>query len=265
MKKAVTLLLLFTLVLSLCACGEISPAPAESSTPSESGSPADPSAPVESEAPEDPIVIASEAPVIPEDIVVTVFEKSGDYTDSLGEECHFSYRVPVINAETEEARRLNDAIYEQLMSVVDEELNCMEGGVSLVSTVVDYTCYVNNGIVSILCKADSPDDFFNYWVYNYDVESGREFTRADFLAREGLTDDELISLASSVCEKKFTEVFGGFPHDSFYEEQYAKTTDPASYGDGLMLYYGEDGALSMVAPIYSLAGASFYYQEMAVR
>ena len=32
-----------------------------------------------------------------------------------------------------------------------------------------------------------------------------------------------------------------------------------------MLYYGEGGALSMVAPIYSLAGAAFYYQEMAVR
>ena len=35
---------------------------------------------------------------------------------------------------------------------------------------------------------------------------------------------------------------------------------PAMHGD-----YGEDGTLSMVAPIFSLAGASFYYQEIAIR
>ena len=260
MKKLVSLLLLCTLVLSLCACGEVAPAPAESSAPMES------SAPAESTEPSAPAVPAeSEAPVSAEDIVVTSFEKSGNYTDSLGNEYHFSYRVPAINADTEDARRLNSAINAQLMSVVDEELSSMDSGVSLVSVNVDYSVYVNGGIVSILCKADSPNDFYSYRVYNYDAESGREFTRTDFLAREGLTEEELVSLASSACERKYIEAFGGFPHDSFYEEQYARTTDPANYGDDLMLYYGEDGAFSMVAPIYSLAGAAFYYQELPIR
>ena len=254
MKKAVSLLLLLALALSLCACGEVFPAPAESSAPSESGEPLDTPAPAE-----------SEAPLIPEDIVVTVYEKSGDYTDSLGNEYHYSYRIPAINTETEEARRINEAIHAQLMSVVDEELKSMDDGLSLVSVNVDYRYYVNDGIVSILCTSDSPNDFNNYLVCNYDAGNGREFTRADFLAREGLTEEELVSLACATCEKTFTEAFGNFPHDSFYEEQYARTLDPSTYGDDLMLYYGEDGTLSMVAPIYSLAGASFYYQEMAVR
>lgn len=254
MKKTVSLLLVLALALSLFACGEVSPAPAESSAPSESGEPLDTPAPAE-----------SEAPLIPEDIVVTVYEKSGDYTDSLGNEYHYSYRIPAINTETEEARRINEAIHAQLMSVVDEELKSMDDGVSLVSVNVDYRYFVNDGIVSILCTADSPNDFFNYRVYNYDAGEDREFTRSDFLAREGLTEEELTSLAMAACEQKFTEAFGGFPHDSFYEEQYARTLDPTTYGDGLMLYYGEGGALSMVAPIYSLAGAAFYYQEMAVR
>lgn len=248
MKKTVSLLLLLALALSLCACGEVSPAPAESSQPLDSPDHAD-----------------SEAPQLPEDIVVTAFEKSGDYTDSLGNEYHYSYRIPAINAEPEEARRLNELIYTQLMSVVDEELKSMDDGLSLVSVNVDYRYYVNDGIVSILCTSDSPNDFNNYLVCNYDVGNGREFTRADFLAREGLTEEELVSLACATCEQTFTEAFGNFPHDSFYEEQYARTLDPSTYGDDLMLYYGEDGTLSMVAPIFSLAGASFYYQEIAIR
>lgn len=248
MKKTVSLLLLLALALSLCACGEVSPAPAESSQPLDSPDHAD-----------------SEAPQLPEDIVVTAFEKSGDYTDSLGNEYHYSYRIPAINAEPEEARRLNELIYTQLMSVVDEELKSMDDGLSLVSVNVDYRYYVNDGIVSILCTSDSPNDFNNYLVCNYDAGNGREFTRADFLAREGLTEEELVSLACAACEQTFTEAFGSFPHDSFYEEQYARTLDPSTYGDDLMLYYGEDGTLSMVAPIFSLAGASFYYQEIAVR
>ena len=248
MKKTVSLLLLLALALSLCACGEVSPAPAESSQPLAPPDHAD-----------------SEAPQLPEDIVVTAFEKSGDYTDSLGNECHYSYRIPAINAEPEEARRLNELIYTQLMSVVDKELKSMDDGLSLVSVNVDYRYYVNDGIVSILCTSDSPNDFNNYLVCNYDAGNGREFTRADFLAREGLTEEELVSLACATCEKTFTEAFGNFPHDSFYEEQYARTLDPSTYGDDLMLYYGEDGTLSMVAPIFSLAGASFYYQEIAIR
>lgn len=248
MKKTVSLLLLLALALSLCACGEVSPAPAESSQPLDPPDHAD-----------------SEAPQLPEDIVVTAFEKSGDYTDSLGNEYHYSYRIPAINAEPEEARRLNELIYTQLMSVVDEELKSMDDGLSLVSVNVDYRYYVNDGIVSILCTSDSPNDFNNYLVCNYDAGNGREFTRADFLAREGLTEEELVSLACAACEQTFTEAFGSFPHDSFYEEQYARTLDPSTYGDDLMLYYGEDGTLSMVAPIFSLAGASFYYQEIAVR
>lgn len=248
MKKTVSLLLLLALALSLCACGEVSPAPAESSQPLDPPDHAD-----------------SEAPQLPEDIVVTAFEKSGDYTDSLGNEYHYSYRIPAINAEPEEARRLNELIYTQLMSVVDEELKSMDDGLSLVSVNVDYRYYVNDGIVSILCTSDSPNDFNNYLVCNYDAGNDREFTRADFLAREGLTEEELVSLACATCEQTFTEAFGNFPHDSFYEEQYARTLDPSTYGDDLMLYYGEDGTLSMVAPIFSLAGASFYYQEIAVR
>ena len=248
MKKTVSLLLLLALALSLCACGEVSPAPAESSQPLAPSDHAD-----------------LEAPQLPEDIVVTAFEKSGDYTDSLGNEYHYSYRIPAINAEPEEARRLNELIYTQLMSVVDEELKSMDDGLSLVSVNVDYRYYVNDGIVSILCTSDSPNDFNNYLVCNYDAGNGREFTRADFLAREGLTEEELVSLACATCEKTFTEAFGNFPHDSFYEEQYARTLDPSTYGDDLMLYYGEDGTLSMVAPIFSLAGASFYYQEIAIR
>ena len=248
MKKTVSLLLRLALALSLCACGEVSPAPAESSQPLDPPDHAD-----------------LEAPQLPEDIVVTAFEKSGDYTDSLGNEYHYSYRIPAINAEPEEARRLNELIYTQLMSVVDEELKSMDDGLSLVSVNVDYRYYVNDGIVSILCTSDSPNDFNNYLVCNYDVGNGREFTRADFLAREGLTEEELVSLACAACEQTFTEAFGNFPHDSFYEEQYARTLDPSTYGDDLMLYYGEDGTLSMVAPIFSLAGASFYYQEIAVR
>lgn len=248
MKKTVSLLLLLALALSLCACGEVSPAPAESSQPLDPPDHAD-----------------SEAPQLPEDIVVTAFEKSGDYTDSLGNEYHYSYRIPAINAEPEEARRLNELIYTQLMSVVDKELKSMDDGLSLVSVNVDYRYYVNDGIVSILCTSDSPNDFNNYLVCNYDAGNGREFTRADFLAREGLTEEELVSLACAACEQTFTEAFGSFPHDSFYEEQYARTLDPSTYGDDLMLYYGEDGTLSMVAPIFSLAGASFYYQEIAIR
>ena len=248
MKKTVSLLLLLALALSLCACGEVSPAPAESSQPLDPPDHAD-----------------SEAPQLPEDIVVTAFEKSGDYTDSLGNEYHYSYRIPAINAEPEEARRLNELIYTQLMSVVDKELKSMDDGLSLVSVNVDYRYYVNDGIVYILCNSDSPNDFNNYLVCNYDAGNGREFTRADFLAREGLTEEELVSLACATCEQTFTEAFGNFPHDSFYEEQYARTLDPSTYGDDLMLYYGEDGTLSMVAPIFSLAGASFYYQEIAVR
>ena len=260
MKKTVCFLLLFALILSLCACGEVSPAPAESAAPSETPAPVESAEPSETPAP-----VESETPVIPEDIVITAYENSGDYTDSLGNKYRYSYRIPAINADTEDALRLNSLINEQLMSVVNEELSAMADGVSLVTVNVDFSFYVNGGIVSLLCKADSPNDFYSYWVYNYDAESGREFTRSDFLAREELTEEELVSLALSACEAKFIEAFGSFPHDSFYEEQYARTIDPAGYGEDLMLYYGENGALSIVAPIYSLAGAAFYYQELAIR
>lgn len=264
MKRYTSLILILSFTaLLLCACGEApAAAPVESLAPVETQSPVENVSPVETVTPAE-TPASSAAPAY---TVIPALEESGSYTDSLGNVYEYSYRIPAICSAVSfsDVSSLNSTIYEQLMQTVSSERNSMDSGVSLTCAVLDYESYVNGSVISIVCTADMPNDFISYWVYNFDTASGQEFTPANFAAAAGITEDALYALASAACGNAFTETYGQLPHDSFYEEQYAKTIDSENLVAEAMFFYDENGTLSVAAPVYSLAGASFYYRELPI-
>lgn len=246
MKRKISLLLsLVFAAMLLCACG--APAMDAVETP-----------PLAEPSPE--TAKEEKSFSMPEDIVFSVYEKIGSYTDMVDNEYEYIYRVPAFNSDSEDAVRLNGLISDELMKIAVEESNNMALGVSLICDCLDYEFCVSGTVVSVVCHANYPNDVVSYRVYSLEAETGREFTNADFASAAGMSLDELSALAADACADRFIERYAAMPHDDFYDTQLAMTIAPENFGENMMLFYDNHGTLVLAAPIYSLAGASYYYE-----
>ncbi len=152
MKRFALIILSAMLALCLCACGDISNSKAQDS--------------------EQPQPALAQQDMTVDVLVRSVFEDGGTYTDSYGNEYSYSYSIPALSAETEDAQRLNQALLNKLHPIINDEINAMGGNSSLTVERVDYLANLNGSIVSIVARVYYPSDYIDYFVVNYDAASG---------------------------------------------------------------------------------------------
>ena len=193
--------------------------------------------------------------------VSCVFNYVADYVDENNNETHVHYQIPAFDANTADAKRLNEMMYKKIMDHVEREIAGIEGEEPFyaVCTTASYESYLNGDLLSVVAKTNWEGDIEHYVVANLDCSSGKEATRAQLLAAAGLSEKEFVERAAAAAGAYFLELFQN-PDltTSFIKERYEKTMAAENFGASLPLFFNGEGKLCMVTRIYCLAGTEFY-------
>ena len=194
--------------------------------------------------------------------MLTAFYKEGDYKDSVGNAYHYLFRIPVFSCESADAIAMNNRMYDHVMGIIRDDLEHLEDGqgFSMLCITADYEYYQNGDYLSVVEAIHNDWGMTDYFVINLDTWTQREASRGTLLAYAGLNEVSFLERAQKAAGDFFGD-FSQYPEDmqQFAEDQYAKTVMPENFGDDLQLFIDGEGRLCMIARIYSMAGADYYY------
>ena len=239
MKKLTTALLTALLLLNLAACGEKEP----DDTPSG----------------------------YDDSLISELYSEEGEYTDAENNTLSYCYHVPQIVSETAVAAALNAEIADKFGALVQEQKSMMAGRVSLTCFSVTWKSYWNDSLLCLVLTSEMDGDLTDYAVYSYDFFGGKRLTSEDLLAREGLSTQEFVMAARRTAANYFDGLYrdalsgsmGGADFIASYAERRAWTLSDENINAEMRLYL-DGGALHMIVPVGSFAGAASYDADIAV-
>ena len=239
MKRMISALLAALLLLSLAACGEKEP----DDTPSG----------------------------YDDSLISELYSEEGEYTDAENNTLSYRYHVPQIMSETAVAAALNAEIADKFGALVQEQKSMMAGRVSLTCFSVTWKSYWNDSLLCLVLTSEMDGDLTDYAVYSYDFFGGKRLTSEDLLAREGLSTQEFVMAARRTAANYFDGLYrdalsgsmGGADFIASYAERRAWTLSDENINAEMRLYL-DGGALHMIVPVGSFAGAASYDADIAV-
>ena len=263
MKRTLCFVVLVSLLLSACSLPSVffqskpaEPASSYEPAPVPSGSPA----PAPIITPE-PVPAATPEPVE----IYDAFCEVGTYSDEFNNSWSYVLRIPAIKTSGADATRLNQELFTALYPGVSEVKNAMAMGTSLGVDRVDYTIYINDQLISIVCETDTNWGFESYYVVNFDASTRTEVTQEQLLQRFGLTKEQFLDLGVQVMQQYFQDSLSAAPKDEMYWDRYNKSTAKENFSSDCQLYVDNNGQLCMIVKLYSLAGADYYYHIFTVK
>ncbi len=248
MKKILHLLLSAALIFTLTACSQ---------APAETGS-----SHTQQEHPPETSDPSYQAPQITE-----LYHEDFDYTDAAGNRGHFTYRVPQIEADTQGAKAINQAIADAYSPIVDEVLQNVSDQVSLSCLGVTWKSYPYENLLSLVVSGSWDADISQYRVYLYDMAGGRQLTTADLLKTLHVDETTFLEAVRRAAAEKFDAQYGaaaGEDSDELLAERRAWTLSDANINLDVPAYADASGTLHVVLPIGSIAGADSYEQILTL-
>lgn len=231
MKRILTLLLAALIVCTLAACG------GHAATPDTS----------------------HEAPQIEE-----LYHEELDYTDGVGNNGHFTYRVPQIAADTQGAADINKSIEETYRPIVEDVLYNVSGGFSLSCLYIAWDAYQYGDILSLVVSCGWDGDMNSYHVYLYDIASGQQFTTADLLSALNVDETVFLDAVRQTAAERFDDQYSDMPEDAALAERRDWTLSDENINMDVPAYADAAGKLHVVLPIGSIAGAEAYEQVLTL-
>ena len=195
--------------------------------------------------------------------VYSLVDRSGSYTDSLGNSYTYQYKVPAFGCTGPDTELLSEELYNALMPIVDRELAAMQNGSSLTVSRIDYSAYSNGRYVSVLCSMLYPDGSYGYKAVTLNADTGFRATNAELMQYAGISGEQFGTLAAQAAADKFVQLHGQ-PGDNVMLSQAYNDTVSASNFSSPQLFLDGNGRLAFAAKIYSVAGASYYEYILSV-
>ncbi len=122
---------------------------------------------------------------------------------------------------------------------------------------IDYSAYLNGSVLSVVIQNRSTIDLINYYVYNFDIETGKRLDNEALMHKLQITDftEKFTQIAKNAFEAKWGTSSG--TQDTLYTTQKVKNISQENISKA-MPYVAEDGKIMVILNIYSLAGAEYY-------
>lgn len=248
MKKFLTMLLAAAMLFTLAACGT-TPNEADSNNNNEQND-------HQTETPD----TSYETPQITE-----LYSEDFDYTDGVGNNGHYTYRVPQIEADTQGAEAINKAIADTYGPIVDGVKESVSEKVSLSCLYVAWETYQYENILSLVVSCGWDADMDSYNVYLYDIASGQQLTTEDLLKTLNVDEQAFLEAVRRAAADKFDTQYGaiaGGDMDEFLTERRDWTLSDENINMDVRTYADGAGNLHVVLPIGSIAGADSYEQVL---
>lgn len=196
----------------------------------------------------------------------------------------YSYSIPKININSDDVIVINKEIQDKYKNEVDEEIKNYKQGYSVSLLSLKYDVIINDTILSLLITKDCDFDFIVYQTYNVDISTGKILSNIQLLQYKNITEADLLNELPNLLSdefimqnrskdtvienmKKAPDRFTEEEIEDFskeYTDKYNLTIDKSNFGIDMPMFLDSDGNLNIIAKIYSLAGANFYYQIMEV-
>lgn len=174
------------------------------------------------------------------------------------------YIFPRILVTGEYVDKCNAEIYEKAAKAIDEA-NGEYGPVCY----IDYECWLNNDVLSVVFSECSLSGDYQYYVYNINIVTGEQVNDSEILGRVGMTIDEY-NAGLDKAHREGTRVgwfiAGDTPLEKYIiereeqdllNEQLKKTLSPENMQQA-QIFIGYDNELWLANKIYSNGGADYY-------
>lgn len=182
----------------------------------------------------------------------------------------YTYDIPKINLESDDAKKVNTEIYNEYVNECIQEEKNLQEGLGIVCMAIDYKYYINSNILSLVVRWQSiaaGAESFN--VYNIDVETGENISNEEIIAKNGLTQEQVVSKLKELYKEACYEnnMANKDKNDEYYSnalEFYNNEVLPYTLSDencniNVPMFLDENGKINVVAYIGSMAGAGGYY------
>ena len=187
------------------------------------------------------------------------------YTDA-GESSSFEYHIPKINIDDAAIAQLNQEIYAGLEY---DHIASDIAAYGFADHSASYQWSVNGSILSLVTKTDDTmAAWTEYSVYNISILDGTEITDEELVSSVGLSMDDYYIKFEQALGSKYWEGWDRaneqFQNNSFCEMFNAQLENTISQENlrKALPYLNSEGQLCIIAPIYSMAGADYYYHEL---
>ena len=187
------------------------------------------------------------------------------YIDA-GESSSFEYHIPKINIDDAAIAQLNQEIYAGLEY---DHIASDIAAYGFADHSASYQWSVNGSILSLVTKTDNTmAAWTEYSVYNISILDGTEITDEELVSSVGLSMDDYYIKVEQALGSKYWEGWDRaneqFLNNSFCEMFNAQLENTISEENvrKALPYLNTEGQLCIIVPIYSMAGADYYYHEL---
>ena len=189
-----------------------------------------------------------------------LYSEDFDYTDSVGNTDHFTYRVPQIAADRLGAAAINKSIEETYGSAVESALKDASGGFSLSCLRITWESYRFGDILSLVVSCIWDGGVNGYGVYLYDIAGGQQITTAKLLSALGVDKTAFLEAVRRTAAQRFDEEYRDVPEDEVeaVAERRDWTLSDENINMDVPAYADASGKLCVVLRIGSIAGAEAY-------
>ena len=187
------------------------------------------------------------------------------YTDA-GESSSFEYHIPTLYIVVFASSYVNQEIYAGLEY---DHIASDIAAYGFADHSASYQWSVNGSILSLVTKTDDTmAAWTEYSVYNISILDGTEITDEELVSSVGLSMDDYYIKVEQALGSKYWEGWDRaneqFQNNSFCEMFNAQLENTISQENlrKALPYLNSEGQLCIIAPIYSMAGADYYYHEL---
>ena len=203
-------------------------------------------------------------------VVTELYSEEGEGVFSDGSPYKYSFHVPQIEDDTDDAATINQEIASTYGKIAKECLESVKKKETPYCSSVVYEHFRSGNILALVLRhANFYDGFEGYAAYSYDTANGVRLTNEDILKMQNMTEADYLTALRRAAAKEFD--------DSFHASWGAlEESDPGGYQElrswtlseqNLNLnvpFYMDNGTVHVIAHIGSPAGASYIDRDLVL-
>jgi len=183
-----------------------------------------------------------------------------------------NYCIPKINLPGKIVESVNSEIYNTLYPISENSIQeISKYGYPSTSAGISYRWSVNEDVLSlVICNDSYPDSSggYEYMVYNISITNNTLLSKDEVISNIGLSKTEYIEMVKLNLGSRYwmswsreSENFDNPSFAEFFNSQLKSTISQTNIDESYP-YIDEEGNLCIIAKIYSLASADYYWHNL---
>lgn len=192
-------------------------------------------------------------------VVTVLFSSYIDQRIESGDGEEYTYRIPQIDVESEDAEKMNENIKEEYEKYYEEAILNLEEGFDIAGEI-DYQGYVNGEILSVVAHR-SVNGWISYSTYNINTTTGKKVENKELLEMKKLTEEKIQKeIIAYMQERVKSETYEGLTESEIKETQdyLLEEVHSIEINENTQFYLNNENHLCVVTTEYVIAGAGKY-------